>query len=237
MDTFSWEFAISHFSQVLKGVPVMLFLAVISMVLGTLFGTAIALCRLHKLPVLHQLCALYVSFVRGTPLLLQIYIVFYGLPQLLDHLGQEWGWHLPGQELPPLGFALLAFTVNSSAYLSEVIRGALNATDVGQMEAALAVGMTPSQALKRIIMPQAFVVALPNMGNIFINLIKGTSLAFAIRVVEVMAQAKIIAGDGYRYLEMYVVASLIYWAICWICERLFSRLETAYSRHERKIAY
>ncbi|MCR8635877.1 amino acid ABC transporter permease [Paenibacillus radicis (ex Xue et al. 2023)] len=236
MANFSLAFAIEKFPEVLKGVPLTLLVAVISMVLGTVIGLIIALCRIYKVPVLNKLGALYVSFVRGTPLLVQIYVVFYGTPLLIDILNKEWGWHLPFSEISPLGFALLAFTINSAAYQSEVIRGAIGTTDSGQMEAALSIGMSTSQGLLRIIAPQALVVALPNLGNIFINLIKGTSLAFAIKVIEIMAQAKIVAGDGYQYLEMYLDASLIYWVICWSCERLFAWLETRYSRHERRIA-
>ncbi|MEK8132520.1 amino acid ABC transporter permease [Paenibacillus filicis] len=234
MDSFSLAFAIEKFPEVLRGVPATIGVAVFSMLLGTVIGLLIALCRLYRVPVLDRLCALYVSFIRGTPLLVQIYVVFYGFPLLLETVNREWGWQLPVQEMSPLLFAMLAFTINSAAYQSEVIRAALSSTEAGQMEAALSVGMTGTQGLLRIIAPQALVVALPNLGNIFINLIKGTSLAFAIKVLEVMAQAKIIAGDGYRYLEMYVDASIIYWIICWGCEKLFAKLETRFSRHERR---
>ncbi|OPH51319.1 ABC transporter permease [Paenibacillus ferrarius] len=235
MVEFSLAFAIEKFPEVLKGVPSMLFVAIISMLLGTLLGSVIALCRIYKVPVLNKAGALYVSFIRGTPLLVQLYVVFYGTPLLVDILNEKWGWHIPLQDMSPLAIALLAFTINSAAYQSEVIRGALSNIEIGQMEAAQSIGMTTSQALTRIIAPQAFVTALPNLGNIFINLIKGTSLAFAIKVIEVMAQAKIVAGDGYRYLEMYFDASIIYWVICWGCERLFRWLETRYSRHEKRI--
>ncbi|MEF3304434.1 amino acid ABC transporter permease [Paenibacillus sp. GYB003] len=233
---FDWRFAIEQFPQVLKGVPATMLVAVVSMLLGTLLGSIVALCRLYRVPVLDKLGALYVSFVRGTPLLVQIYVAFYGTPLVIDFLHQEWGWRLPLQELSPLGVALFAFTLNSAAYQSEVIRGALGATDSGQMEAALSVGMTTTQGLLRIVAPQAIVVALPNLGNIFINLIKGTSLAFAIKVVEIMAQAKIVAGEGYRYLEMYAAASVVYWVLCWFCERGFAWLESRFSRHERRMS-
>ncbi|RKN80492.1 amino acid ABC transporter permease [Paenibacillus ginsengarvi] len=232
---FSLQFAIEHMPQVLKGVPVTMLIAVISMLLGTLIGSAIALCRLYRVPVLDKLGALYVSFIRGTPLLVQIYVAFYGTPLLLDLLSEKWGLQLPLKEISPLGVALIAFTINSAAYQAEVIRGALGAADSGQMEAALSVGMTTRQGLWRIIAPQAFLVAVPNLGNIFINLIKGTSLAFAIKVIEMMAQAKIVAGEGYRYLEMYADASIVYWILCWLCERLFGWLEGKYSRHERRM--
>ncbi len=104
------------------------------------------------------------------------------------------------------------------------------------MEAALSVGMTTYQGLMRIITPQAMVIALPNFGNIFIGLIKGTSLAFTVKVIEIMAIAKIVAGDGYRYLEMYVDASIVYWVLCFAFEKLFEWLEERSGRFEKKMA-
>ncbi len=165
MANFSLEYAIEYFPEVLKGVPATLMVAVISMLMGTLLGLVIALCRMYKVPILDKLAALYVSFIRGTPLLVQIYVVFYGTPLLIETLNREWGWHLPIHDMSPLAFAFIAFTINSSAYQSEVIRGALISTDSGQMEAALSVGMTTTQGLLRIIAPQAFCRRSPQSGK------------------------------------------------------------------------
>ncbi|MEW9701700.1 amino acid ABC transporter permease [Paenibacillus sp. SI8] len=235
MINFSLEFAIQQFPLVLKAVPMTLLVAVISMLLGLVFGFLIALCRLYEVPVLQRFAALYVSFIRGTPLLVQIYVIYYGTPALFELLNRQFGWHLPANDISPLAFALLAFTINAAAYESEIIRSALKTTDSGQMEAAHAIGMTTRQGLFRIIIPQALVVALPNFGNIFIGLIKGTSLAFAVKVIEIMAVAKIVAGDGYRYLEMYLDASIVYWIICFAFERLFAALEHRAGRYEEKM--
>lgn len=232
---FSLGFTIEQFPALLKAVPMTLLIAVVAMALGMVIGLAIALARIYRVPVLKDVGALYVSFIRGTPLLVQIYVIFYGTPRLLTYLNGHFDWQLPIDAISPLTFALLAFTVNAAAYESEIIRASLNAVHYGQMEAAKSIGMTTGQGLGRIIIPQAFVTALPNLGNIFIGLIKGTSLAFAMKVIEIMAVAKIEAGDGYRYLEMYLGASIIYWIVCFLFEQLFAVLEKRYSRHQRLI--
>lgn len=233
MNNFSLSFAIEQFPEVLKAVPMTLMIAVISMLLGLGLGFLIALCRIYKVPVLNKLASLYVSFIRGTPMLVQIYVIFYGTPIFLAFLNRTLNWNLPADDISPMIYALLAFTINSAAYQSEIIRSGLGSTDSGQMEAAHSVGLTTAQALLRIIIPQALIVALPNFGNAFIGLIKGTSLAFAMKVIEIMAVAKIVAGDGYRYLEMYLDASIIYWMICLVLELSIARLEKWLRRHEK----
>jgi len=232
---FDIDFAIRTFPTVLKAAPMTLLIAVISMLLGLLLGFLITLCRMYKVPVLNKLAALYVSFIRGTPLLVQIYVIFFGLPTFINYLNQAMNWHIPVNNISPLVFALFAFTLNTTAYQSETIRSALSAVDGGQMEAAYSVGMTTLQSFTRIIIPQALVVALPNFGNIFLGLIKGTSLAFAVRVVEILAVAKIEAGDGYKYLEMYLDASIIYWIMCFLFEKLFILLENRLKRYKIEI--
>jgi L-cystine transport system permease protein len=177
----------------------------------------------------------YISFVRGTPLLVQIYVIFFGLPRFFDYFNATTGWHFPSEDIPPLLFALIAFTINTSAYLAETIRSALQSVDSGQMEAAHAAGLTTYQGLKRIVIPQAFVVALPSLGNVFLGLIKGTSLAYAVRVLEVLAKAKIIAGDGYQYLETYIDAAIIYWILSFIFERIFFLLENRLNRFRGEV--
>ncbi|MFF2481051.1 amino acid ABC transporter permease [Paenibacillus sp. NPDC058071] len=236
MGIFDLDYAIRQFPEVLKAVPMTMLIAVVAMVLGCLLGSAIALIRIYKVPVLHRLAQLYVSFIRGTPILVQIYIIYFGLPDLVDLLHARWGFPLTSDYLPPLLVALLAFTINSAAYQSEVVRAGFQAIDYGQMEAAYSVGMTTPQALRRIILHQALLVSLPNLGNIFLNLIKGTSLAFTVKVIEIMAAAKISASEGYNYIEMYVDAALVYWIICFAIERLLAWLEKRLSRHERRLA-
>lgn len=235
MFVINWEFAIEQFPEVLKGVPVTLAIAVVAMLLGMFFGILIALIRIYKVPVLNRLFIIYISFIRGTPLIVQLYVFFYGFPVFINFMNTKFGTNFNASEISPLVYAFIAFTINTSAYQAEIFRSSINAIHVGQMEAAQSIGMTTTQALWRIILPQAFIVALPNLGNTFIGLIKGTSLAFAVKVVEVMALARIIANDGYMFLEMYLVAALIYWIISLGFEYLFVAVEKRMRRFETNV--
>ena len=182
------------------------------MAIGMTLGLITALFRFYKLPVFNKLSELYVFIVRGTPLLVQIYIVYFGLPRI-------------GIEFDAFSSAYLALGINTGAYLSEVFRGAIKSVDKGQLEAALSVGMTYWQAMKRIILPQAFIVALPTMGNTFINLIKNTSLVFVISIEEIMAKTKKLAALHGNYLEMYITAAVVYLIIFFIAYQLQNLLE------------
>ncbi|KAB7704393.1 ABC transporter permease subunit [Bacillus aerolatus] len=235
MAIIDFKFALEQVPEVLKGVPWTLTIAIVAMIFGVLFGLLIALCRIYKIPVLNQLSILYISFIRGTPLIVQLYVFFYGVPVLLGYLNPRLGLSIEADNISPLIYALVAYTINTAAYQAEIFRSSINATSAGQMEAAYSVGMTTAQGLYRIILPQAIVIALPNLGNLFINLIKATSLAFAVKVVEILAISKIIANDGYRFLEMYLVASIIYWVICLVCEIIFSKLEKKMGRFEARM--
>ena len=127
--------------------------------------------------------------------------------------------------MAPIVYAFVALAVNQSAFNAEIIRASLESVDHGQLEAASAMGMTYLQSLRRIIIPEAFVVALPSLGNAFIGLIKGTSLAFVCSVVEMTAEGKILGGRTYRYFEVYISLALIYWIITFILERILILIE------------
>ncbi|KAB2330010.1 amino acid ABC transporter permease [Cytobacillus depressus] len=235
MSIIDFEFAWRHFPEVLKGVPVTLLIAVISMILGIIFGLIIALCRIYKVPIVNRIVVVYVSFIRGVPMIVLLFVLFYGIPALFDLINKQLGWSLDADQISPVIYAMIAYTLNTAAYQSEIFRASINATHSGQMEAAYSVGMTTAQALRRIILPQALVLSLPNLGNTFIGLIKATSLAFAVKVIEIMGTAKIIANDGYKYLEMYLVAAVIYWMLCFVFEVLFAQLERKMRRYEARM--
>lgn len=226
------SFAVSQIPEVLKGVPATLTITLVAMVLGLLFGLLIALCRIYRVPLLNRFSILYISFIRGTPLIVQLYVFYYGVPVLFDYLNAHFDYNLNADNIHPLIYALIAFTINTSAYQAEIMRGSINAVHAGQMEAAYSVGMTTTQGMYRIILPQAFKVALPDLGNTFINLLKGTSLAFAVKVMEILAISRTIANDGYRFLEMYLVAALLYWLLSWMFEMIFSIIERRTSNYE-----
>jgi len=228
---FDFEFAVGAFFKICAAIPMTLLISVVSMLIGLVIGYAATLCRMYKIPVLQRISAVYVSLIRGTPLLVLIYIVYYGIPLALSFLNQETGWNISVNGISPLAFALVAFSINTGAYLAEVIRSALGAVDPGQMEAAYSVGMTAGQGMRRIVLPQALLVALPNLGNTFLGFIKGTSLAYTVMVVDIMAVAKVEAADGYRYLEAFVDAAIIYWLVSIVFEKLFALAEKRIARH------
>ena len=166
------------------------------MVFGLLLGMVLALMRLSHNPLLRWPARAYVSAVRGTPLVVQLFLIYYGLPQF------DIRWE-------PMTCALLGLSLNTAAYASETLRAAISSIDQGQWEAAASIGMTPWQTMQRVIMPQAMRVALPPLTNSLISLIKDTSLAATIQVPELFRQAQLITARTFEVFAMYLSASLI----------------------------
>ncbi len=222
---FDFRAVLKQIPEILRYLPVTLQLAIISMILGLLLGLLIAVVKMKKIPVASQIANIYVSFIRGTPIIVQLYIAYFGIPILFKYMNMEYGTSFEINSISGIVCAILVLSINESAYNAEIIRAALLSVGRGQIEAASALGMTYFQSLRRIILPEAIVVALPGIGNSFIGLIKGTSLAFTCAVVEMTAQGRIIGGRSYRYFEVYVSLALIYWLITIIIEQLIKFLE------------
>jgi L-cystine transport system permease protein len=231
-DIFDIPFFLSTFPELARVIPVTLKIAFVAMLASLAGGLAVALVRIYKVPVLKQIGVIYVSFARGTPMLVQIYLSYYGIPLVVEFLRGKYGWNLDVSRIPAIVFIYFAFTFNVSAYLSETIRAAILAVDKGQMEAALSVGMSSLRGMQRIVLPQALAVALPSFGNTVIALVKDTSLAFMISVVEMMGEAKILGARGLRFFEVYVAVALVYWGICIVIERLVALGEKRVRRFE-----
>lgn len=232
------QFLIESFPAIISRLPVTVGIAVGSLVLSLLIGVITALIKIYRVPVLSVISSIYISFIRGTPLLVQIYLVFYGIPKVIYFLQIEYGWLLAADvnSISPEFYALLAFSINLGAYLSETIRSAIESVDRGQFEAAKAIGMTPTQMMLKIIFPQALSVAIPNLGNMFISTIKDTSLVFIIGVIDIMGQAKILGSRGLAFFEVYIAVSIVYWILCILVERLLVIIEKRARRYERGIA-
>jgi len=226
------NYMISSIPRIAAGIPVSISIAGVAFVFGVLLGFAVALVKIHKIPVLRQIAAVYVSFMRGTPLLVQIFLAYYGIPLVLRYLSGLYGWDTDISKIPAIVFMYICFSLNVGAYLSESIRAALLSVGRGQVEAAHSIGMTTWQTLRRIIIPQAAVVAVPNLGNMFIALLKDTSLAFAASVPEIIGQAKITAARTSNFFEAYIVAALMYWIICAVFEQVLRYSEKRLRRHE-----
>ena len=217
-------YTLEAFRYLLDYVPVTLALAVGSMFLGSLLGLMVMFVRWRHVPVLGYLGTWYVVIGRALPTLIILYVVFFAFPVFLLYMND-------GQvserfnAIPPFLFALAGLTLHSGAYLAEVFRTAVQSVDKGQMEAALACGMTWSQGFRRIILPQAAVLAVPLMGNQFLSLIKNTSIAFMITVLEMFGAANYLSSISERYIEIYLALAALYWLVSIFFETLFRKLE------------
>ncbi len=232
---FDLKYMLSTVPQILPYLPLTLGLAFLSAGLGLVIGFAVALVRYFRVKVLSALCKVYVSFIRGTPMLVQLFLVYYGTPILLEGINTQWGTSFSVNGIPRLVFAAVAFSLNCGAYMSETIRSAMLSVDTGQLETCYSVNMTTRKAMTRIILPQAFTVALPPLGNSLISMVKETSLAFSISVVDMMAQAKLVGSRSFRFFEVYVVVSFLYWGVCILIEQALAFIEKRMRRYERML--
>lgn len=205
----------------IKGAGLTLFFAVVSMVLGLALGFVVALLRIARVPVAAQLAALYVSAMRGTPLLVQIFVIYYGLPSV-------------GIEFEPVTAGVLALTLNVAAYLSESLRGAIAGVDKGQWDAAQSLGLTWWQGMRYIIAPQAVRLAVPSLANSLISLIKDTSLVSVITVSELMMTTKDLIAQTFQPLPLYLMAAGIYWVLSALFEQVQQRVEKHFGKAYRR---
>lgn len=217
---------INLFLRILERLPITLTIMALSLLFGLLLGLAVAIVRIRKSPIPYAIATFYLSFMRCTPALVQLFLVFFGLPQLLLL------FNINISDWDRVTFVVITFSLHIGAILSEVIRSAYLAVGSSQLEAAYSVGMSYFQALKRIILPQAFGIALPNIGNSVISLLKDTSLAFTIGIIDIMGQVRIILGNNYstNMFEVYFIISLIYWIICIAIEGGISYMEKAFNK-------
>lgn len=222
---FDFQAVWKQIPEIIQYLPVTLELAIVSMIVAVVLGLLLAVVKMKKIPVLSQVINLYISIIRGTPIIVQLYIAYFGIPMITKYIYMQQGLEYQASDTSGMVYAIIALSINESAYIAEIFRGALASVGVGQIEAANALGMTYFQALRRIILPETMTVALPGLGNSFIGLIKGTSLAFTCAIVEMTAQGKIIGGRSYRYFEVYVSLALIYWVITLIVEQLIKVIE------------
>jgi len=219
VDSATWELIWRNLwpmlvATVTKTIP----LTAISFVLGLVIALVVALARLSSIGPLSAVARVYISLIRGTPLLVQLFIVFYALPQI-------------GLVIDPFPAAVLAFSLNVGGYAAEVIRAAILSIPKGQWEASETIGMGYSTTLQRVILPQAARVAVPPLSNTLISLVKDTSLASTILVTELLRVAQLAAAPTFDFFALYGVAAVYYWVICLILSSLQNRLETRLERY------
>ncbi|GAB2685541.1 ABC transporter permease subunit [Saccharopolyspora gloriosae] len=193
-------------------------LTVLSFAIGLSLALLVALARISPYKVLSGLARAFISIIRGTPLLLQLFIVFYGLPQL-------------GVKFPPFTAAVIAFSLNVAGYAAEVVRSAILAVPKGQFEAAATIGLDYRQTLRRIILPQATRTAVPPLSNTLLSLLKDTSLGSVVLLTELFRQSQLAAAESNEFLALYAFAGLYYWVICVALSAGQKRLETRLDRY------
>ena len=225
-------YMVNTFFLALKGIPTTLFITATALIVGLPLGFFMALSKIYNVRVLKQLVSFYVSFIRGTPVLLQILMVYSLFPSLLNVVVKQLGLPINVFDINPILYACIVFSINATAELSELCRSALSTVERGQMEAALSIGLSRAQAYVRIILPQALVAALPNLCNVTIQLIKSTSLAFLMTVKDITAIAKVEAAYGYNYIESYIDIFLIYILVCSVTQLLFNLAEKRFGAYK-----
>jgi polar amino acid transport system permease protein len=246
----NFSFLSKYFPMFINGSKTTLILSLTTVIIGMFFGVILAVMRLSKFYPLSFLSrkkgrnapfyakfnpisfvsAAYVEFVRGTPLLVQIFFVFYALPQM--------GFRIPnisglGFDFPRFASGIIALGLNSAAYIAEIVRAGIQAVDPGQTEAALSLGMNKWQTMKNVVLPQAFKNILPALGNEFVTLIKESSIVMVIGITELMFNTSQVYSSSYRYFESLIVAAVIYFTMTFTTSRLIGVLEGRMRASER----
>ena len=228
------DYIAKTFLETLKGVPTTLVIMIVAMVLSFVPALFLVLGQIYKVKGVRTFSLVYLAFIRATPPILLI-LFFYSLfPSLLNQFLKSIGSDVDIFKLNPIYYAFIIYSLMTTGSLSEILRSAILTVDKGQLEAAQAIGLTTSQAYVRIIFPQALRSALPNLANLVINIVKGTSLVFVMTIKDITAIARVEASYGYQYFESYFVIFSQYIIICGLIQWGFSLLEKRYIRREKR---
>lgn len=223
---FDIQIVLSSFFELARALPVTLAVGVLAMAIGILLGTSVSVYRYMNKGFVNTLLAGYVSFFRGTPLMIQLFLFFFGLPQVIPAFGR----------LNAFQASVFIMGINSGAYVAESIRAALLSIDGLQNDAGLSIGLSRLQTIRYIMMPQAFRVALPTLGNTFIGVIQGTSLTFMLGLNDLMGLAKMRAASNYRFFEVYLAVGIMYWMITLVISKANKAMEKQLSGEVRQNA-
>lgn len=202
-----------------EGIPVTVAVSLVAVLIGGVIGLFLALLRLARNPVLHNIAKIYIDVVRGTPMVVQAFIFAYGIPQLLQTNGVQFRWS--NLVIP----AVIVCGLNSAAYMAEIVRSGIQAVDKGQMEAARSLGMSKSMAMRLIIIPQAVKVIMPAVGNEFVTLIKETSVLSFVGVVEVMRKGALWNAATFETFPAYIGVALVYMLLTIPLSKIIGKVE------------
>ncbi|SFL19622.1 amino acid ABC transporter permease [Halanaerobium salsuginis] len=212
---FDLQWFFNLFSIVLPGLRITLAISIISLVFTLILSILIAITRYYKVWGLNLFWKGYITFFRATPLVAQLFILYFGLPSIITSL----------KSMTAFQATVIALTLNTASFMAEDLRAALESVDIGQLEACYAMGMTKYQTMKRVVLPQALETALPSIGNRFIGIIKGSALGFTVGLADIMAKAKIEAALSLRFFEAYLCVTLIYLVLVCVVEHIEARVQ------------
>lgn len=217
-----FRYAFSQFPQILAYVGVTMKITVLSMFFTLILALGITMIRYYRVRILTPIVNVYIDVFRGTPLLTQLFFIYYGFAQISDFF----------RNMSPMNAAIFGLTLNAAAYMTENMRSALEAIPKGQTEAGLAVGMTNLQTMWHVVLPQATRVAVPVLANDFIALLKNSSLAFTLGVREIMGQVSLVGNSSFKFFEAYMDAFIIYFCL----SKLINVAQKYLERHLSRIS-
>ena len=223
--TFDWHFAVSIIIPIAEKIPMTLYLTLVSMFWALALGCVFAYIQTKNIPVLKQLIIGVCSFIKGVPLIVQLFFCYVTLPYALVKLNFIPFLNFDLRDPPFNAIAIIALALNYSAYMCDVVMTSFAAVDAKQMEAGASVGMTAFTTLRTIIIPQAAIISIPNMSNYFMALLKATSMVYMVAVTEMLGEARGVAAETFQFFEAYVVAAGLYWILCIVVEFLLKKLE------------
>lgn len=212
---FDFQWFIKLFPIVLPSLKLTIEISLISLIFTLLLSVIISIVRYYKIWGLSQIFGVYITFFRATPLVAQLFMLYFGLPCVIPSL----------KSMTAFQATVIALTLNTASFMAETLRAALESVEVGQLEACYSMSMTKYQTMMRVVLPQAFVVALPSLGNQFIGIIKGSALGFTVGLADIMAKSKMEAALTLRFFEAYLCVTLIYLVIVVFVEKIQKILE------------
>lgn len=217
---FDINWFINLFVIVLSALDVTIKISIISLIFTLILSSIISIIRYYEVPVISNIFSIFITFFRATPLVAQLFILYFGLPSVIPVL----------QDMTAFQATVIALSLNTSAFMSENFRAALDSVGNDQIEACYSMSMTKLQTMIRVIIPQSFVVALPSIGNQFIGIIKGSALGFTVGLTDIMAKAKTEAAVSLRFFEAYLCVTIIYLIIVVLIEQIQKRVELKVSK-------
>ncbi|AFZ92164.1 MULTISPECIES: amino acid ABC transporter permease [Bacillus] len=218
--------------QMMKTVPLTLAMTVIPIIAGFFIALGNITVRIFRIKWLLACSAFYVSFFRSTPAILHIMLIYLGVPLIADQFSRAFHLGWSANQIPVAVFVIMALSLTAGAYMTEILRSGIMAVDTGQAEAAYSIGLTRGQMIRRVVLPQAFMISLPNFTNIGIGFLHTTSIAAIVAVPEITGTATIAASDNYAFLEAFIGAAVIYWGLTVILEAVNSLAEKRAARYQ-----